>query len=258
MTTSGTGRDEQAGGDVAGDVVAVGPTGDTRATTETEPGPARTGTAADTGAEEAAGVGHSGDPIAVDPQRLSTSSEAGAEGTRGPTAGAATSAAGVAGFGADTGLGSDDPASGVLTGDPGARATGAGGSTVGQGGQTGGAWTDEPGARSETTEAVTDPVGEDWSADPGTGTATDRTGERGQQWADEAATTTGTGTGGAYAATGSEGDTGLRDNPTRSEPSTLATADAPGTPDGIGGALDPLDPRTGTADDPNNPQQPSV
>jgi hypothetical protein len=120
-------------------------------------------------------------------------------------------------------------------------------------------------------------VGEDWSEDAGP--------DRGQRWSDEprgattsgtegpgttGAGTTGTGTTGA-GTTGTTGagttgtapsageDTGFRDHlPSRSEPSNLDTADAPGTLDGVGNALDPLDPRAGTADDPDNPQQPIV
>jgi hypothetical protein len=127
-------------------------------------------------------------------------------------------------------------------------------------GPSAGSWTDEPGARSGVTEAVTDPVGEDWSEDAGP--------DRGQPWTDEPreATTGGTGDAGTTSA-GTTGtapspggdDIGFRDHvPARSEPSNLDTADAPGTLDGVGNALDPLDPRTGTADDPNNPQQPIV
>ena len=42
------------------------------------------------------------------------------------------------------------------------------------------------------------------------------------------------------------------------QPTGLNTLDAPGPADGIGGGLDPLDPRAGTADDPDNPIRPSV
>jgi hypothetical protein len=41
-----------------------------------------------------------------------------------------------------------------------------------------------------------------------------------------------------------------------SEPTSIDAVDAPGPADGVG--LDPLDPRTGTADDPDNPTRPSV
>ena len=42
------------------------------------------------------------------------------------------------------------------------------------------------------------------------------------------------------------------------QPSGLDAVDAPGPADGVGAKLDPLDPRAGTADDPDNPIQPSV
>ena len=66
-------------------------------------------------------------------------------------------------------LSSDDPNSGVITGDPGARTASHAGGTgdlvgaVGTGGHHE-AWTDEPGARNDVTEASTDPVGEDWDS----------------------------------------------------------------------------------------------
>lgn len=63
-TTGRTARDyledDTAGG---GDLVAVGPTGGTRATVETEPGPARPGAASE---PEGVGVGHGGDPVVVE------------------------------------------------------------------------------------------------------------------------------------------------------------------------------------------------
>jgi len=113
--------------DVPGDLVAVGPTGDTRGTVETEPGPARVATAD----EEETGVGHSGDPVAVEPPPSS----------------------------------------------------GAGGGMSSEAASHESAWTDEPGARSGTTGAVTDPVGEDWSddadtRDAATGTTAGRSGVR--------------------------------------------------------------------------------
>jgi len=52
-----------------------------------------------------------------------------------------------------------------------------------------------------------------------------------------------------------EGDAHLRPSP---QPHGLDALDAPGPADGIGAGLDPLDPRAGTADDPDNPIQPSV
>jgi hypothetical protein len=214
-----------AAGDVEGAPIAVGPTGDTRGTVATEPGPARTATAF---GDEDGGVGHSGDPIAVEPP----SSAGTSTGTSGPTAGAARSSAGVAGFGTDTGLRSEDPASGVLTGNPdsGSRAAGTGafGAGAGTGGPTAGAasssagvagfgtdtglrsedpasgvltgnpdsagttsWTDEPGARTGTTEATTDPVGESWSDassatdESGASSGADTTGGSASRWADE-------------------------------------------------------------------------
>ncbi len=93
-------------------------------------------------------------------------------GTGGPTADAATSSSGVAGFGTDTGTRSEDAASGVLTGDP-----GTGGRGTAAGGGEAAAWGDEPGARTGTTEAATDPVGESWSDDTGTRAATTGSGD---------------------------------------------------------------------------------
>jgi carbon monoxide dehydrogenase subunit G len=94
---------------VPGDVVAVGPTGDTRSTLETEAEPPRSGSV-----RETPDLGHSGDPLVVDSQASGHG-----EGERtGAAEGAATSA-GVTGFGTDTGM-SSSPTSGVLTGDPGA------------------------------------------------------------------------------------------------------------------------------------------
>jgi carbon monoxide dehydrogenase subunit G len=58
-----SGGSDAAADDVPGDLVAVGPTGDTRGTVDTEPGPARVETVDD----EEPGVGHSGDPVAVEP-----------------------------------------------------------------------------------------------------------------------------------------------------------------------------------------------
>jgi carbon monoxide dehydrogenase subunit G len=52
-----------------------------------------------------------------------------------------------------------------------------------------------------------------------------------------------------------EGDAHLRPS---AQPHGLDALDAPGPADGIGAGLDPLDPRAGTADDPDNPIQPSV
>jgi carbon monoxide dehydrogenase subunit G len=159
--------------DVVGDPVAVGPTGNTRGSVATEAGPEQ---AAAAYGDEDADVGYSGDPVMVEP----TGPEQTATGTSGPTAGAASSAAGAAGFGTDTGLSSDDPASGALTGNPGSVGSEGGAATTG-----GTAWNAEPG----TTEATTDPVGESWSDDAD---ATTGAGERGAQWADEPADAGGT------------------------------------------------------------------
>jgi hypothetical protein len=151
--------------DVSGDLVEVGPTGDTRSTLHTEAGPAHV--QADTSPDEqTAGVGHSGDPVTVDEQRSTLRTDSDKAGTAGPTRDAATSSStGVAGFGTDTGMSSDDPSSGVLTGDPGARtagesATGAATRDTADRGVTG-----MGGAR--PTEDVLDP------RDPRSGTADD-------------------------------------------------------------------------------------
>ena len=343
-----------------GDIVAVGPTGDTRSTLDTEAGPARSGSVPET-----PDLGHSGDPLVVDAQ----SSGAGDAERTGAAAGAASSA-GVAGFGTDTGL-SSSPTSGVLTGDPGARATSHAGSgtgdLVGEVGDDRDGWSDQPGARDDVTEAATDPVGEDWAGEPGagstttsrradesaddslTGASTDPVGEdwdagaggttvrgdTGAAWADDAgARSATTGTDERWTAAGSgpgedreaqdttgegvvqrdfadenvttddvvardfanrdisgegvvERDFANRDITERDianrgiegpgiedrrivtgmggahvapnpQPTSLDAADAPGPADGIGAGLEPLDPRTGTADDPDNPIRPSV
>jgi carbon monoxide dehydrogenase subunit G len=152
--------------DVSGDLVEVGPTGDTRSTLHTESGPAhaRVGTSPD---DQTAGVGHSGDPVTVGEQRSTLQTDSADAGTSGPTRDAATSSStGVAGFGTDTGLSSDDPSSGALTGDPGARTTG---------GSDTGAATQDTADRGVTTgmggarpgEEVLDP------RDPRSGTADD-------------------------------------------------------------------------------------
>ena len=202
----------------------------------------------------------------------------------------------MAGFGTNTGLSSDDPNSGVFTGDPGARTASHAGGTgdlvgeVGRGGHHE-AWTDEPGARDSVTEASTDPVGEDWDS---AGSATTGT--------DEAWSSAGSGPGEDrdVRTSGGEGvvkrdfadedistdDVVARDFANRDvsgegvverdfanrditerdianrgvteEPTSLDAADAPGPADGVGAGLDPLDPRAGTADDPDNPVRPSV
>ena len=180
QTNAGAGAATRGTSDgMPGDVIAVGPTGDTESTLTTEPGGARA--AAPVGDETA--IGHSGDPVAVDPDAVSNRQGGGpldsrTAGTAGPTADAAgSSSAGVAGFSTNTGLSSGDPNSGVVTGDPGARTASHAGSgtgdlvgAVGTGGHHE-AWTDEPGARNDVTEASTDPVGEDWD---GAGGATSR------------------------------------------------------------------------------------
>jgi hypothetical protein len=185
VVSESTGQQTNAGAGAAtggpsdgmpGDVIAVGPTGDTKSTLTTEPGGAR----AEAPVGDKTAIGHSGDPVAIDPDAVSNSQGGGrldsrTAGTAGPTADAAgSSAAGVAGFGANTGLSSDDPNSGVVTGDPGTRTASHAGSgtgdlvgAVGTGGHHE-AWTDEPGARNDVTEASTDPVGEDWDSAGGT------------------------------------------------------------------------------------------
>ena len=104
--------------DVSGDLVEVGPTGDTRSTLHTEPGPAHA--RVDVGPDDqTAGVGHSGDPVTVDDQVSTLRTDSIGTGTGSPTTdAAASSSTGVAGFGTDTGMSSDDPSSGALTGDP--------------------------------------------------------------------------------------------------------------------------------------------
>ena len=59
--------------DVPGDIVAVGPTGDTESTLTTEPEPAPSGAPA----ADYSAVGHSGDPVAVEPEALDATTSAG-------------------------------------------------------------------------------------------------------------------------------------------------------------------------------------
>jgi carbon monoxide dehydrogenase subunit G len=204
--------------DVPGDIVAVGPTGDTRGTLDIEAGPSRSGSVPDV-----PDLGHSGDPVMVDAQstgRASTDAE-----RTGTAAGAATSA-GVAGFGTDTGL-SSSPTSGVFTGSPGSAGgsrsddaertgTAAGAATsagvTGFGTDTGlsssptsGVLTGDPGARtaSHAGAGTGDLVGEvgtgraGWSDGPGarddvTEAATDPVGEDWDGGAGARRATTGT------------------------------------------------------------------
>jgi carbon monoxide dehydrogenase subunit G len=308
---------------VPGDIVAVGPTGGTESTLTTDGGDARSAAPV----ADVTALGHSGDPVAVDPDAVSNRQggdplDSRKAGTAGPTADAAgRSSAGVAGFGTDTGLSSDDPNSGVVTGDPGARtASHAGGGTgdlvgeVGTGGHHG-AWTDEPGARDSVTEASTDPVGEDWDSAGGTtGATTSRsTGEpTGGGGTEASSATSGTDEAWASGGSGPGEDRGVRDTGgegvvkrdfadedistddvvardfanrdisgegvverdfanrditerdianrgvTEESARSLDAADAPGIAGGVGAGLDPLDPRAGTADDPDNPARPRV
>jgi carbon monoxide dehydrogenase subunit G len=110
-----SGRVDEA--DIPGDVVAVGPTGGTRSTVSTEEGSADT---APGYGHEGPGVGESGDPVAVDTQRSTLRTDSDDDESTGAAAGAGT-AAGVAGLGTSAGLSSDDRASSVAAGDPGAR-----------------------------------------------------------------------------------------------------------------------------------------
>jgi carbon monoxide dehydrogenase subunit G len=129
--------DTDAAGDMPGDLVEVGPTGETHSTLRTEAGPAHSTAATGYDDDPSAGVGHSGDPVAVDDQVSTLRTDSDRARSDGPTGNAASSSStGVAGFGTDTGLGSDDPASGVLTGDPGAR-TGMGGARPAAGDEEG-------------------------------------------------------------------------------------------------------------------------
>jgi len=70
QTNAGAGAATEGQSDgMPGDVIAVGPTGDTRSTLTTEPGGARA--AAPVGDETA--IGHSGDPVAINPDAVSNS-----------------------------------------------------------------------------------------------------------------------------------------------------------------------------------------
>jgi carbon monoxide dehydrogenase subunit G len=303
-TDARTGAGETAD-DVPGDVVAVGPTGSTESTLTTEHG----GAPSATPSVDDSTLGHSGDPIALDPD-----AGRGAAGTSGPTADAASSSqTGVAGFGTDTGLSSDDPNSGVVTGSPGAHAAGRAGTGTDDGERTGVA----AGAASSSAAGVAG-FGTDTglsSDDPNSGTVTGNpgastgSGGRHEARSDEpwAAGGSGPGENRGVRGAGQEGvvrrnfadenvssdDVVARDFANRDisgggvverdfanrdvterdiadrgieghrgapapQPTGLNTLDTPGTADEVGGGLDPLDPRAGTADDPDNPIRPSV
>jgi carbon monoxide dehydrogenase subunit G len=146
---SAAGAGAAASHDVSGDLVEVGPTGDTRSTLHTESGPAHARVDAGTD-DPSAAIGHSGDPVTVDDQVSTLRTDSAETGTGSPTSeAAASSSTGVAGFGTNTGMSSDDPASGALTGDPGAR-TGGGSAATGDPADRGGANTGTGGAQSSS------------------------------------------------------------------------------------------------------------
>jgi carbon monoxide dehydrogenase subunit G len=249
-TDARTGAGETAADDVPGDVVAVGPTGSTESTLTTEHG----GAPSATPSVDDSTLGHSGDPIALDPD-----AGRGAAGTSGPTADAASSSqTGVAGFGTDTGLSSDDPNSGTVTGNPGAS-TGsggrhearsdepwaAGGSGPGENRGVRGAGQEGVVRRNFADENVSsdDVVARDFAnRDISGGGVVER------DFANRDVTER------DIADRGIEGHRGAP----APQPTGLNTLDTPGTADEVGGGLDPLDPRAGTADDPDNPIRPSV
>ena len=84
--------------DVPGDIVAVGPTGDTESTLTTEPEPAPSGAPA----ADYSAVGHSGDPVAVDPAALGATTS-GDDESRAATGTDAAWASGGSGPGEDIG-----------------------------------------------------------------------------------------------------------------------------------------------------------
>jgi len=240
-TDARTGAGETAD-DVPGDVVAVGPTGSTESTLTTEHG----GAPSATPSVDDSTLGHSGDPIAVDPDAT------GAAGTSGPTADAASSSeAGVVGFGTDTGL-SSDSTSGVVTGNPGGRHEArsdepwaAGGSGPGENRGVRGAEQEGVVRRNFADENVSsdDVVARDFAnRDISGGGVVER------DFANRDVTER------DIADRGIEGHRGAP----APQPTGLNTLDTPGTADEVGGGLDPLDPRAGTADDPDNPTRPSV
>ncbi len=143
--------DGPGAGEVQGDALAVGSTDGTSGTLTTEPGPAQASRTVGAGA----GDELAGDPVVFNPRHPMPG--AGDAGKGGPTADAARASSGVAGFGTDTGLSSEDPASGVVTGSPASGASG-GGNDRGEA-----AWAGEPWRQ----DATTDPVGESWSGDAG-------------------------------------------------------------------------------------------
>jgi carbon monoxide dehydrogenase subunit G len=131
--------------DVPGDVVAVGPTGGTHSTLDTESGG---GPVAASSVHDDPGVGHSGDPVAVDPQRPAGRPDPGARGSEtgyveDPAAVDPTHATGHSGTGAPAGYVGDPigPDNATERTDPGltAPATAVGG-TAGASGS--GGWSD--------------------------------------------------------------------------------------------------------------------
>jgi hypothetical protein len=238
---------ERSGSDVQGDVVAVGPTGGTHGTVATEAGDTETRTAPRID-DEGQGVGHSGDPVAVDTQRSSTRTDTG----MGGSAVGGSTAAGVAGSEtADRSIGSADSYETSRSGDtwrdtadtgavtdraderrsedsraetvrttvgPGERSTGEGGSLTAEPDDTAG---DLP--ESEVLER--DFADRDITEHEGV-----QRDFANREIDDDEVPSQGFATGQSV--------------------SGLDAADAPGPADGIGAKLDPLDPRTGTLDDP--------
>jgi carbon monoxide dehydrogenase subunit G len=296
-TDARTGAGETAD-DVPGDVVAVGPTGSTESTLTTEHGgapsatpsvddstlghsgdpiavdPDATGSAgtsgptADAASSSQTGVAGFGTDTGLssdDPNSGVVTGSPGAhaagrtgtgtdDGERtGVAAGAASSSvAGVAGFGTDTGLSSDDPNSGVVTGSPGGRHEArsdepwaAGGSGPGENRGVRGAGQEGVVRRNFADENVSsdDVVARDFAnRDISGGGVVER------DFANRDVTER------DIADRGIEGHRGAP----APQPTGLNTLDTPGTTDEVGGGLDPLDPRAGTADDPDNPIRPSV
>jgi carbon monoxide dehydrogenase subunit G len=108
--------------DVQGDALADGTSGGTPVT-----GPGRPQVSATAGTDVGTEVGD--DPVVFNPRHPLPG--AGDVGTGGPTADAARASSGVASSGTDTGLSSEDQASGAMTGSPASAASGPGSASTG-------------------------------------------------------------------------------------------------------------------------------
>ena len=233
-------RTEQS--DVPGDVVAVGPTGGTHGTVSTDPDTGETRPARPV-ADEGPGVGHSGDPVAVDTQRSSLRTDSGMGGAAGvgATEGVDRSIGSADSYetsrsdetrrdAAGTGLAADRVDGRWSETDPGAETVR---TSAGPGERTtdeGGALTAEP-SRAGADLPEHDVLERDFADRDVTEHGGVQRDFANREITDDEVPSQGFATGQAV--------------------SGLDAATAPGPADGVGAKLDPLDPRTGTLDDPN-------